>query len=477
MDRKYDAAVVGGGPGGLAIGALLSKNGFNVALLEMGPQLGGRCRSINFKDCRVDNGVHLLTGSVGSKEETFCKGLFNELDLPLEQKDVVWTMGLVGREGQKGIDFFSIDRDKGVSNFFDFFAFGSGMEMEPETRKELRRIFEVMGKMTQDEKRELTNTSWNGWLDQNCRDPLVSMILAVQSQLSGISADEVAAGSIISSFAPFYDAGAVPFWYPAEGTLQDSIIHPLADYIRESGGEILTNSKVRKVDIQAGKVQGVWFRDITSDTIDRLETPIVVCAVPIHQITGKGGILSVDIFPEDWLAAIQSCQDHADEDLTGFYLLRENVIPDDYYGWIHLFDAGDGMPNYVGDWLKGEFVNATVPPGKQLVYTFITANNTLAPFGLDSDLNRVREALRAWEDAMEKAFPRFKETIEFKTYSLQLNWGRYSMGLVPSEIKVKSPSVGGLYFAGDSVHTVASLASDKVYEIAKFCEEAILNDR
>ena len=121
MDKRYDAAVVGGGLGGLAIGALLSKNGLDIAVLEMGPQLGGRCRSIGFKGCRVDNGVHLLTGSVGSMEETYCKRLFEELGLPLKQKEVLWTMGLVGRNDQKGIEFFSIEREKGVSNFFDFF--------------------------------------------------------------------------------------------------------------------------------------------------------------------------------------------------------------------------------------------------------------------------------------------------------------------------------------------------------------------
>jgi hypothetical protein len=410
-------------------------------------------------------------------EETFCKRLFEELGLKLKQKEVRWTMGLVGRPGQEGIEFFSIDREKGVSNFFDFFAFGSGMEMPRETRAELKRLFGIMGKMTLEEKRAFVGTSWTDWLERNCKDALVSTILSVHCQLSGFSSEDTAAGGVIGSYAPFHEAGAVPFWYPAEGTLEDEIIQPLKTYIREAGGQISTSTKVLRIDIDRQKVNGVWSRNTVSDTIEKIKAPIVVSAIPIHQAAGHHGILAMDVFPEDWQTTIRTYRERADEDLTGFYLLREKVIPDQTYGWVHLFDAGEGMPNYVGDWLKGEFTNARVPPGKQLVYTFITANNSLSPFGRESDLNKVEKALGCWEGAMEKAFPGFQETIDYKTYTLQLNWGRFSLGSVPAEIEVRSPTTEGLYFAGDSPHTVASLASDKVFEVAKYCEQAILRDR
>jgi len=383
----------------------------------------------------------------------------------------------VGRQAQKGIEFFRIDRSKGVNNFFDFFAFGSGMEMEAGTRNEMKRIFELMGRMPFSEQRELVSTSWKDWLDKNCKDPLISLILSVQCQLSGCSAEHASAGAIISSYSPFHEAGAVPFWYPEEGTLQHSIIEPLTKAIRQAGGEIIIRAPVRRIDVEAGRAKGVWFTHRPSTLVERVQAPLVVAAVPLHQIMAKGGILDIELLPEDWQQTIRIHRERADEDLTGFYLLRKQVIPDDTYGWIHLFDAAEGIPNYVGDWLEGRFVNATVPAGKQLVSTFITASNALAPFGRQSDLNLVEKALGYWEEAMEKAFPGFKGTIEHKGYTLQLNWGRYSLVKVPAEIGVRCPTVKGLYFAGDSVHTVGSLASDKVYEVARHCERAILEDR
>jgi phytoene dehydrogenase-like protein len=246
--------------------------------------------------------------------------------------------------------------------------------------------------------------------------------------------------------------------------------------IEEKGGAVLTNCGARKLMMEGGKVTGVWAKDNASDNLYEFKAPIVVNAVPIHQAVGEGRLMPREIFPDGWLKAIDVSVSLADEDLTGIFLLKEKVIPDDYYGWIHVFNASDaGMPVYVGDWLEGEFINATVPEGKQLVMNFITASNNTAPFreGMDSNRETVLEALAGWENAMERAFPGFKDKIEQRQVTLQLNYGRYALGVVPEEIDVKHPSVKGLYFAGDSVRNVKSLASDCVFEIALICEEAM----
>jgi hypothetical protein len=65
---------------------------------------------------------------------------------------------------------------------------------------------------------------------------------------------------------------------------------------------------------------------------------------PLHGVTGLF-LFDMVVFPEDWQATIRAYQQRADENLEGLYLLREKVIPDDYYGWIHLFDAAEGIPN------------------------------------------------------------------------------------------------------------------------------------
>ena len=477
MDLQYDAIVIGGGPGGLSIGALLANRGLKTAVLEKNPWLGGRYRSIEFAGCRVDNGVHLLTGHVHTKEETFCKQVFDKIGLSIRQKDVDWNMGLVGREGSEAIEFFKMDRSKGVEAFFEFFAFGANVEMPEEDKKDFRKLFELMASMSLEERRKLVNVSWADWLEQNCGNPLVIAILSVETQLLGNTTDLLNAGSKISNFHLFTQSGAVPFWYPEEGTLEDAIIKPLGAFIEKSGGKVITNCTARKVMIEDDRVTGVWARDNPSDLLHEIRAPIVVTAAPLFFNVGERRLLPREIFPPTWQQAMDVGASLSDEDLTGLYLLNKKVIPDHYYGWIHLFEASpEGMPVYVGDWLKGDFVNAKVPEGKQLVSMFVTAKNNTAPFGLDSSREAVNQCVHAWEQAMERALPGFLESIEEKGITLQLNWGRFAWGIVPEEIDVKSPTVKGLYFAADSARSVASLASDKVYEVALLCEDAIAAD-
>ncbi|GAG15496.1 unnamed protein product, partial [marine sediment metagenome] len=45
MKREFDAIIVGGGPGGLAIGSLLAREGVSSAIIEKDAVLGGRYRS------------------------------------------------------------------------------------------------------------------------------------------------------------------------------------------------------------------------------------------------------------------------------------------------------------------------------------------------------------------------------------------------------------------------------------------------
>jgi hypothetical protein len=73
-----------------------------------------------------------------------------------------------------------------------------------------------------------------------------------------------------------------------------------------------------------------------------------------------------------------------------------------------------------------------------------------------------------------KVFPSFERQIEARVYNLQLNWGRYSYSVLPEELSVSAPGIEGLYFAGDSILSVSSLASDKVYDVAIRCAEAML---
>ena len=70
MKKDFDVVIVGGGPGGLAIGCKLAKEGISSAIIEKAPALGGRHRSVDFHGCRVDSAIHFLASMVGPVENT-----------------------------------------------------------------------------------------------------------------------------------------------------------------------------------------------------------------------------------------------------------------------------------------------------------------------------------------------------------------------------------------------------------------------
>lgn len=56
----YDVAIIGAGVGGLTAGALLSKAGFSVCVLEKEPHVGGYLAGFRRKDFRFDTAIHWL---------------------------------------------------------------------------------------------------------------------------------------------------------------------------------------------------------------------------------------------------------------------------------------------------------------------------------------------------------------------------------------------------------------------------------
>ena len=58
--KKYDVIIIGGGLGGLVSGAILSKEGFNVCVLEQHSVAGGCLQSFKRNGRILDTGMHYV---------------------------------------------------------------------------------------------------------------------------------------------------------------------------------------------------------------------------------------------------------------------------------------------------------------------------------------------------------------------------------------------------------------------------------
>jgi hypothetical protein len=470
MKKDFDVVIVGGGPGGLAVGCLLAKQGVKSAIVEKAPALGGRYRSVDFHGCRVDCATHFVVSLAGSAEETHIYKLFSHLGLPLEYKLVPWPVGKVTRDKPGEMEVLEMDPNLGLDNLFSFFAFIAGMEMDDATKKELLGAVYSLGDISEEECRRLVDVSFSDWISRTVEGPLAQSILdGFMSIGSHIPAKDVSLGYIASSF-PFWVQNGITQLYPKYGTLDTAFIAPLAEYYTDHGGRVITNRTARSITIENGKAEGVVVSDDHNCfMLEEYNAPVVVCAVPIFEAVASN-ILRSEHLTEDWADAVRLLAAQAVYDLTGFFLLREDVVPRDGYGYIHILDTDYGMPTDVGHLCLGSFINViNEPPGKQLVCSCVYGSLDATHFGIPTHMENVREAHSRFKEGMEKAYPGFNKAIQFEGMNLLLNNTRYGMARVPTEIHIQSPNIKGLYFAGDSIQTVCTEGtqmSDKCYQMA-----------
>src|SRR5690606_23132991 len=59
---KYDVIIIGSGLGGLECGAILSREGYNVLVLEKNKQIGGSLQTFSRDKQIFDTGIHYIGG-------------------------------------------------------------------------------------------------------------------------------------------------------------------------------------------------------------------------------------------------------------------------------------------------------------------------------------------------------------------------------------------------------------------------------
>lgn len=472
--KEYDVIVIGGGVGGLITAGLIAKNGLKVLVIEKAQSLGGRCRSIEFADCRVDCGVHIIihTTSRNPEDSNLIQAL-KSLGVNLRYKPVTWWLMLVGRNGQQKPEYLA--NPLNIENFFEFFSFMGGIELGAEEKDELRKFFDEFGDLSVDNCKASLDVDLGHWIEENVKNPLTQAFFYGMAMLPAVSPEQMSFGAFSYSMSRFKKLGGLPMLYPSEGNLEDTVIKPVAEALKKFGGQICTNATVRKVIIEDNIVKGVWMEDNASNIYSDVNSSNVVCALPIFEAL-QHGILKEENFTPAWVETIRREANFAQTDLTGYYLLNKTVIPEGSYPWVHVFDASYGAPTYVGDFALGAFFGTKAPSNKQIVFSYIPGTLPDTPFGLDSDRSQIHAAHERFKTAIEKAFPGFRDAIEKEAYALPGNWGRWYLTKAPVELGVKSPTVKGLYFSGDSVLPVGGHMIDRVAMSAMKCADAIIND-
>ncbi|MHA1300609.1 MAG: phytoene desaturase family protein [Candidatus Helarchaeota archaeon] len=434
----FDTIIVGGGISGLLVGAILSKKGQKVLVLEKSPIVGGRANSIEYKKGYiVDWGIHLLRYS---NKSTLAKQIFKKMlgeklkivncgdiqlfqdgafhDFPLSMRGLA-TTDIFNEEEKKAFGPVLVDiLNLNVEKYLDVSV--------PDFIKEL------------EEK--------HGNFSDPIRDFLiiVANLMCVSTKTELLSTGEFVDGIKTGAKAPSGTSYPIGGW--------KAILDRLVEIIQENG-EIRTKTKVDSVKVENNTVKGI---NVGSEFI---EAETIVLAVPVKNI--------FELIPESNFS-------------TEFVKTVKNIIPTGGI-WID-FGLKEKISEHNGTILtKTPFTMSffasnldpnVAPEGEQL-YTIFQPTEV----EIFEDREKAKKIEEDLMKLLNEMYPNFSEKVI---------WHRTSVGIADgaapfiTQHRNKRPNVKseikGLYFTGDS-YGAPGTGGEISHTSAHLCAKAIIADK
>lgn len=250
---KYDIIIIGSGLGGLECGAILSKEGFNVCVVEKNAQFGGCFQTYRRKGHLFDTGIHyvgsLAEGQVMNQYFRYF-GIMDKLKLRRLDDDAFDTIHYKGK---------TYDYAMSYPQFMDTIC--RSFPKEKENLKRYAQQLQAVGNLISvdqlkqgiiaQEGMKYFCTSAAGLIADITPDPDLQNVLAGSALLYGGLKD-------VSTFYQHaminhsYIEGAYRF---VDGSMQVSL--ELINVIRANGGTVLNNSEATRIIVEDEKVQGL----------------------------------------------------------------------------------------------------------------------------------------------------------------------------------------------------------------------------
>ena len=237
----YDIAIVGSGLGGLLCGYLLSKEGYNVCIIEKHHQLGGCLQTFKRDGCTFDTGMHY----VGSLDEgqilwRFFRyfDLLGKVKIKKLDEDVFDLIHIAGKEYK-----YAQGYENYVSTLLQSFpAEKKGLESYINKFKEIRTAIDnFIGNSS-----DVENMPTMKYFEQNAMDFIRSVTSDQKLQMVLAATNPLYFGK--SATTPLYVHAVInnslieSSWRFVNGGGQ--IAESLADSIKSMGGTVLSKSEV-----------------------------------------------------------------------------------------------------------------------------------------------------------------------------------------------------------------------------------------
>ena len=272
-DNEYDIIVVGSGIAGLTCGALLSKRGYRVLVLEQHHQVGGYCSSFVRRDFVFNVGVENISGlwekgpitylleELGLKrDDLFVKNriryIFKGREIDASNlEEITENLSEMFPDEKDNILAFFDDAEKAYRECYRDVEYGTplpawliikvyGKRKLLDYPKEHPHFFEWM------------NKTYKQKLDEYfANDDLKTLLCALLGYL-GTKPEETPASSALTAVVSYYIHGG---YFPKGGA--QNFANTLKEVIEGCGGKVLVRHRVDEILIENREVKGVKVGD------------------------------------------------------------------------------------------------------------------------------------------------------------------------------------------------------------------------
>lgn len=445
--------IIGSGLGGLSTGVILSKNGYDVTILEQASQVGGCLQCFTRDGVKFETGMHFI-GSLDDGQ--VLSHYFNYLDI----KDKV----VLNRLDPKAYDVVSLQGERfafpnGRDAFIEKFA-----QRFPDQRENLERYCDLIEQVASlspfrdlqhvvDEDRfiddKLLYQSLSDVIDQTITDPLLREVLV--GNLSLYAAQKAKTPFATHAFIfDFYNSSAFRI---VGGS--DAIVKALTEVFEQHGGKIFTRRKVTKILVEGKKASGVLTANGEKFTAD-----VVISDVNPKQMIG---MVDDGVFTQAYKSRIKGIADTTAV-FSLFLRFKEGAMPylnSNFYGfstdspWQMNGDIGDTWPQ---GYLYMHHCHEPNPKyargGVVLAYMSMDAvrnwsDTSIGHRGDDYERFKAHMAERLL-DSVEKDFPGLRDAVEAYYAASPLTYRDYT-----------STPEGSIYGLEKNVNNIADRVSYK----------------
>jgi len=463
MEREStaDVAIVGADLAGLVAGAILTKHGRRVVILEHADTVGGRSGAVQTPEGYFIDFGHRDAHGVGDCQFPWHHGAEAAREADVEIVAHPITRVLRVHRLPDGPVFDGGDWSAGgflgvAREFFECPA--DGLD-------ELRDVLARLAAATPDEVAAALPVGLGAWVEANVRHPGVRRaLLLMAAVIFHPRPAEASAGRLMQFFQN--PKGLPRLADDAQVGGMQGLMEPWARAIRARGGEIALGWKPVEIVVDDGRVRGAVAVD-RANLVREVRAPAVISTYPVWE---NFELVDARIFPPEFVSAAWELARFR-ADLIGWHAglrrlptVRATGTPDDHPGWNRFLVGPEGERRYAGGYHIPSLTSRhAAPPGRHLLSwvmaRFFDGGTTAGP-----PWTAARAHLDMAVDYLRRYYADLDDCIEWSAHQHVAAPQSMSCSWAPVERHgLTVPGIDGLLLAGATLEAPAGIVDISAY--------------